>query len=102
MALGPGLPYGLWALSRMTAPRPAADAKPLTSRPARIPGLDGIRALAVVGVMLYHAQVGVLVGGFLGVDVFFVLSGFLVTGLLLGEHDRSGGVDFKHFWTRRL
>jgi len=66
-----------------------------------LPGLDGIRALAVLGVMLYHADLPWMPGGFLGVDVFFVLSGFLITSLLLEEFARSGRIDFKRFYIRR-
>ncbi len=55
---------------------------------ARIPALDGIRAIAVVAVLLFHAGVSWIPGGTLGVDVFFVLSGFLITALLVGERDR--------------
>ncbi|RJQ73762.1 acyltransferase [Pseudonocardiaceae bacterium YIM PH 21723] len=70
-------------------------------RPFRhVAGLDGLRAFAVVGAMLFHA--GVLPGGFLGVDLFFVLSGFLITGLLLHEADRTGRIDLLGFWTRRI
>ena len=65
------------------------------------PGLDGVRAVAVVAVLLYHGQVGWARGGFLGVDVFFVLSGFLITGLLLAEWRRWGSVDLRAFWLRR-
>ena len=50
-----------------------------------VPALDGLHAVAVLGVMLYHGGAPVAAGGFLGVDVFFVLSGFLITSLLLGE-----------------
>ena len=65
------------------------------------PGLDGLRALAVAGVVLYHAGVSWMPGGFLGVDVFFVLSGYLITSLLLAERRREGSVGFKAFWLRR-
>ncbi|MGI9136820.1 MAG: acyltransferase family protein, partial [Candidatus Nanopelagicales bacterium] len=66
-----------------------------------LPGLDGIRALAVLGVLLYHADLGWLRGGFLGVDVFFVLSGFLITSLILEELDRRGRVNFRRFYIGR-
>ena len=55
-----------------------------------LPGLDGMRALAVVAVMVYHANPAWLPGGFLGVEVFFVISGYLITLLLIGEHERTG------------
>ena len=61
--------------------------------------LDGLRGLAVLAVMAYH--LGHLSGGFLGVDLFFVLSGFLITSLLLGEGARKGKVDLRRFWVRR-
>ena len=66
-----------------------------------LPGLDGIRALAVVGVLLYHADLTWITGGYLGVDVFFVLSGFLITSLILEEFDRSGRIDFAKFYLGR-
>lgn len=71
------------------------------ARPARrhIAPLDGLRGLAVLGVLFFHA--GHLGGGFLGVDLFFVLSGFLITGLLLAETARTGRVDLVAFWGRR-
>ena len=65
------------------------------------PALDGIRALAVLAVLLFHAGVSWLPGGFLGVDVFFVLSGFLISTLLLAEWRRTGKVDLVAFWGRR-
>jgi peptidoglycan/LPS O-acetylase OafA/YrhL len=65
------------------------------------PALDGIRALSVVAVMLYHGLVGWSPGGFLGVDVFFVLSGYLITSLLLREWDRWGSLDIVTFYRRR-
>ena len=64
-------------------------------------GLDGLRAVAVIAVVLYHADVPFMPGGFLGVDVFFVLSGFLIPSLLLVELDRTGRVDFGRFYLRR-
>jgi peptidoglycan/LPS O-acetylase OafA/YrhL len=67
----------------------------------RLPALDGLRALAVIAVLLYHAGVAWLPGGLLGVDAFFVLSGFLITGLLLNEWRSTGRLDLKSFWARR-
>jgi peptidoglycan/LPS O-acetylase OafA/YrhL len=65
------------------------------------PGLDGVRALAIAAVVLYHAQVTAAAGGFLGVDIFFVLSGFLITSILLDERARHGTVQVGRFWLRR-
>jgi len=70
-------------------------------RGQHVPALDGVRALAVAGVVTYHVGADWLPGGFLGVDLFFVLSGFLITGILLGQVDRSGGIAFAQFFTRR-
>jgi peptidoglycan/LPS O-acetylase OafA/YrhL len=66
------------------------------------PALDGLRGLAVVAVVLYHAGVPWAVGGYLGVDAFFVLSGYLITALLLAEWTRTGGIALGAFWLRRL
>lgn len=66
-----------------------------------LPGLDGLRALALIGVVLYHADLSWLPGGFLGVEVFFVLSGYLITSLLLAEWNQQGRIDLKTFWLRR-
>ena len=66
------------------------------------PALDGIRALAVVMVLLFHGGVSWVRGGYVGVSVFFTLSGFLITRLLLTEHDRSGRIDLGRFYARRL
>jgi peptidoglycan/LPS O-acetylase OafA/YrhL/CubicO group peptidase (beta-lactamase class C family) len=66
-----------------------------------MPGLDGLRALAVAAVLLYHAEIGV-VGGFLGVELFFVLSGFLITALLFAEWQQHGRIQLAAFWIRRL
>jgi peptidoglycan/LPS O-acetylase OafA/YrhL len=71
------------------------------TRFAYLPGLDGLRALAVAAVVIYHADVGALGGGFLGVDLFFVISGFLITSLLLAEWERAGSIDLRAFWLRR-
>lgn len=90
----------------MTTPprlRPDGTALPETgTRPgARFAGLDGLRALAVIAVIVYHCFPGVLPGGFIGVDVFFVISGFLITRLLVAEHERHGRIDLRRFWQRR-
>src|SRR2546429_6663696 len=65
------------------------------------PALDGLRAFAVLSVFAYHLDAGWARGGFLGVDTFFVLSGFLITSLLVGEWARHGGISFAGFWARR-
>ena len=65
------------------------------------PALDGLRALSVIAVILYHADVAWLPGGFLGVEVFFVVSGFLITSLMIEERVASGRVDLRTFWIRR-
>ena len=77
------------------------DGGPRANEMGYLPGLDGVRALAVIGVLLYHADLSWIPGGFLGVDVFFVLSGFLITSLILEEFDRSGRVDFRKFYIGR-
>lgn len=66
-----------------------------------VPGLDGLRALAVLAVVVYHANKQWLGGGFLGVEVFFVISGYLITLLLIAERERQGGVSLTSFWIRR-
>ncbi len=65
------------------------------------PSLDGLRALSVAVVLLYHGGFSWMSGGFFGVEVFFVVSGFLITSLLLDEHDRNDRVAFGQFWRRR-
>jgi peptidoglycan/LPS O-acetylase OafA/YrhL len=66
-----------------------------------LPALDGLRALAVTAVLLYHAGLARAGGGFLGVDLFFVLSGFLITSLLVSERGRAGRISLARFWGRR-
>ncbi len=66
-----------------------------------LPALNGLRALAVLGVIAYHLQLGWATGGYLGVDLFFVLSGFLITTLLLEEWAGTGTVNLADFWARR-
>jgi peptidoglycan/LPS O-acetylase OafA/YrhL len=65
------------------------------------PGLDGLRAISVVAVILYHAGFGWMRGGFFGVEVFFVVSGFLITSLLLDEREKNQRVNLGQFWVRR-
>ena len=64
--------------------------------------IDGLRAIAVLAVLFYHAGIPGFSGGFTGVDVFFVLSGFLITGLLKRELEATGRIDFASFWSRRM
>ncbi|MFN2581745.1 MAG: acyltransferase family protein, partial [Candidatus Dormibacteria bacterium] len=64
-------------------------------------GLDGLRAIAVMAVIAYHLNLGWAPGGLLGVGVFFVLSGYLITDLLLAQHDSSGRIALAQFWVRR-
>ncbi len=73
----------------------------LSKRLTYLPGLDGMRAVAVIAVMLFHAQPGWVPGGFLGVEVFFVISGFLITSILLGEWRNHGGINLGGFWQGR-
>ena len=82
------------AARKPVAPRPA-------DRPPRIYGLDALRAVAVLAVMAFHFFPAVLPGGFIGVDVFFVLSGFLITTLLVRERVRTTRVSLRAFWARR-
>ena len=91
------------------APISGSRARPGTStarRPAHLPQLDGLRTVAVALVLAYHVmrtqELSFLPGGFVGVDVFFVLSGFLITSLLLREHAKTGSVDLRRFYVRRL
>jgi peptidoglycan/LPS O-acetylase OafA/YrhL len=67
----------------------------------RAPGLDGVRALAVLAVMAFHEGIPGALGGYLGVDIFFVLSGYLITDLLVAQRARRGRLDLRGFWTRR-
>ncbi|MBO3095994.1 acyltransferase family protein [Cellulomonas dongxiuzhuiae] len=94
------------AVVENVATRPTTrPATPGPSRPARLPhlrGLDGVRALAVVAVLLYHLRVPWAPGGFLGVDVFFVLSGYLVATLVLEEVEATGRFRTGRFLARRV
>jgi peptidoglycan/LPS O-acetylase OafA/YrhL len=92
----------LATISDRAMPQATVSARP--GLPDRLPymgGLDGLRAIAVIAVLLYHADFSWARGGYLGVEVFFVISGFLITSLLLLEHEREGRVDLRGFWARR-
>ena len=81
-------------------PHPPSDSPGGTELTFR-PDVEGLRAIAVLVVVLYHAQVSWLKGGFIGVDVFFVISGFLITGLLVKEHGSRGKISLVGFYARR-
>ena len=66
-----------------------------------MPGVDGLRAVAVAAVVTYHIGASWLPGGFLGVDIFLVISGYLITSLLLAERRATGTIDLVRFWIRR-
>ena len=70
-------------------------------RPGVRPDIEGLRAVAIGLVLLFHAGITFVPGGFVGVDVFFVISGFLITGLLVREVERTGRVSLARFWARR-
>ncbi|MGX0036199.1 peptidoglycan/LPS O-acetylase OafA/YrhL [Staphylococcus auricularis] len=67
-----------------------------------LPGLDGFRAVAVLAIIIFHLNAQWLPGGFLGVDTFFVISGYLITSLLISEFDREGTIDLLSFWGGRI
>ena len=75
--------------------------EPIQSGQRYMPGLDGLRALAVLAVIAYHLHLGWAPGGMLGVGVFFTLSGYLITDLLLGQHETTGTLQLADFWRRR-
>jgi peptidoglycan/LPS O-acetylase OafA/YrhL len=91
-ASGPGGDTQVADREAPTRPQPPAR---------RLPGLDGLRALAIVAVLVFHLDPSWLPGGFLGVDVFFVVSGFLITVLLVRERTATGALDLPGFWSRR-
>jgi peptidoglycan/LPS O-acetylase OafA/YrhL len=85
----------------LAMPGPPAARKRRVSGLGYLPALDGLRAVAVAAVLLYHADLGWFSGGFLGVDVFFVLSGYLITCVLLDNRRTTGRIRLRSFWGRR-
>lgn len=79
-----------------------ADTSGRSGRLQHLPALDGLRGLAVLAVLLFHGGFGWAKGGFLGVSVFFTLSGFLITNLLVAEWSSDGSISLKTFWSRRF
>jgi peptidoglycan/LPS O-acetylase OafA/YrhL len=93
---------GWFTVSRGERGAPPANAAAFRgSALGYMPGLDGIRALSVLAILLFHAQVTGFDGGFFGVEIFFVLSGYLIASLLLAERERTGTVSLGRFWMRR-
>jgi len=77
------------------------EGRPISAKSGFRPDIEGLRAVAIVAVLLCHAGLSFMAGGYVGVDVFFVISGFLITRLLLGELDRTGGISLRRFYARR-
>ena len=75
--------------------------KPVAGSARYMPGLDGLRAIAVLGVIAFHLDLPIAQGGLLGVGVFFVLSGYLITDILIRQWEKRGALDLKDFWLRR-
>ncbi|HAB7891798.1 TPA_asm: acyltransferase family protein, partial [Listeria monocytogenes] len=67
-----------------------------------VPSIDGLRALAVIAVIAYHLNFSWAKGGFIGVDIFFVLSGYLITNILLTQWEKNQSLQLKQFWIRRF
>ena len=84
----------------MTSTRPRARTR-TTKATHFLPHVQGLRAIAVLLVVLYHVWPGRITGGYIGVDIFFVISGFLITGQLARELDRTGRIDLPSFWAKR-
>ncbi|GGN93903.1 acyltransferase family protein [Saccharibacillus kuerlensis] len=87
--------------SRPVGRQSQASGQPKPGAGRYMPGLDGLRALAVLAVIAYHLHTQWAPGGLLGVTMFFVLSGYLITDILLAQWDRTGKFDMKDFWIRR-
>ena len=66
------------------------------------PQIDGLRALAVLSVLFYHLKISFFEGGFIGVDIFFVISGYLITSIILKELVTTGSFSLKYFYERRI
>jgi len=86
----------------------SAESESLVREFSYSPGLDAVRGIAVLAVMFYHCGIffngytPLVIGGFLGVDIFFVLSGFLITSVLIREKSRNGGISLRNFYLRRI
>jgi peptidoglycan/LPS O-acetylase OafA/YrhL len=65
------------------------------------PDIDGLRCIAILGVLLFHAKISLVSGGFCGVDIFFAISGYLITSILIREWTKNGSINFLNFWARR-
>ena len=85
----------------LAEPVTASAARPSATGKERVVALDGLRAVALLIIMGFHFGVGWLEGGFFSLDIFYVLSGYLITGLLLGEYPRRSGIRLAAFWLRR-
>jgi peptidoglycan/LPS O-acetylase OafA/YrhL len=96
-----GAPPDLGEDAGAMTPGPPAARERRVSGLGYLPALDGLRAVAVAAVLLYHADLGWFSGGFLGVDVFFVLSGYLITCVLLDSRRTTGRIRLRKFWGRR-
>jgi len=86
----------------MTTPEPASRVRPQAGHAAYRPDIDGLRAVSVLAVVLYHAGLPGFAGGYVGVDVFFVISGYLITGILGAELQATGRLSFLQFYARRV
>ena len=98
---GPGADQQVSSSAATDAAAPDAASAPTARTPWRAPGLDGVRALAVLAVLAFHESLPWIPGGFLGVDIFFVLSGYLITDLLTAKFGRDGNIGLPGFYQRR-
>ena len=95
-----GVPCAWSARSSRFSSIPTRDAS--TQSTSFLPHIEGLRGIAVLAVLWFHVGLPGMSGGFTGVDVFFVVSGFLITGLLLREHAQTGRIDLGRFYSRRM